>query len=186
MRLLFEIDTQDYKKNGSVFSRPSVRGIIVRGDKLAMIHSLKYDYYKFPGGGIDSGEAHIDTLVREVREESGLTVIRDSVREYGYVHRIQKGTHEDIFIQDNFYYLCDTEDNIGEQRLDDYENDEQFTLEYVTPQHAIEVNRNGNHRERSDDPGFFVMTDRENRVLEILIGEGIICSGNSVQLTVDS
>ncbi|MGN0696787.1 MAG: NUDIX domain-containing protein [Oscillospiraceae bacterium] len=177
MRLLFEIDTHDYKKNGSVFSRPSVRGIIVRGDKLALIHSLKYDYYKFPGGGIDSGETHIDTLIREVKEESGLTVISDSVREYGYVHRIQKGTHEDIFIQDNFYYLCDTEDNIGEQRLDDYENDEQFTLEFVTPQHAIEVNLNGDHREKSDDPRFFVMTSRENRLLEMLINEGIICSG---------
>lgn len=181
MRLLFEIDTHDYKKNGSVFSRPSVRGIIVRGDKLAMIHSLKYDYYKFPGGGIDSGEAHIDTLIREVREESGLSVIPDSVREYGYVHRIQKGTREDIFIQDNFYYLCDTEDNIGSQRLDDYENDEQFTLEFVTPSNAIEVNRTGAHREKSDDPFFLCITDRENRVLEMLLNEGIICSDDPIQ-----
>lgn len=174
MRLLFEIDTHDYKENGTVFSRPSVRGIIVRGDTLAMIHSLKYDYYKLPGGGIEHGEAHIDTLVREVREETGLDVIRDSVHEYGYAHRIQKGTHEDIFIQDNFYYICSVGDNISEQHLDDYENDEKFTLEFVTPRHAIEVNLNADHGEKSDDPRYDVMISRENRVLEMLINEGII------------
>lgn len=174
MRLLFEIDTHDYKKNGTVFSRPSVRGIIVCGDKLAMIHSLKYDYYKFPGGGIKQDEAHIDTLIREVREESGLTVLRDPVREYGYVRRIQKGTREDIFIQDNYYYLCEAEENIGSQCLDDYESDEKFNLEYVTPRHALNVNINGDHGEKNDDPIYSVMFDRENRVLEMLMNEQIV------------
>ena len=47
MRLLFEIDTKDYDPNGKPFVRPSVRGIIIRDGKVAMVHSLKYDYYKF-------------------------------------------------------------------------------------------------------------------------------------------
>ena len=34
MRLLFEIDTNDYNKNGTVFVRPSVRGIIIKGEKI--------------------------------------------------------------------------------------------------------------------------------------------------------
>ena len=91
MRLLFEMDAKDYDPDGKVFSRPSARGIIIRDGKIAMVHSLKYDYYKFPGGGIEKGESPEQTLQREVAEEAGLQVIPQSIREYGLVHRVQKG-----------------------------------------------------------------------------------------------
>ena len=129
MRLLFEIDRKNYKKDGTFTARPSVRGIIIKNNKLAMIHSLTYDYYKFAGGGIENDENHLDTLIREVMEESGLKVIPDSVREYGLVHRVEKGDSEDIFIQDNYYYLCSAEDTVYAQSLDQYEDEEKFTLE---------------------------------------------------------
>mgnify|MGYP002511038206 CR=1 FL=1 len=47
------------------------------------------------GGGIETGECMQDALIREVLEETGLCIIRDSIQEYGQVHRIQKGTKED-------------------------------------------------------------------------------------------
>ena len=90
MRLLFEMDAKDYDPDGKVFSRPSARGIIIRDGKIAMVHSLKYDYYKFPGGGIEKGESPEQTLQREVAGEAGLQVIPQSIREYGLVHRVQK------------------------------------------------------------------------------------------------
>ena len=40
MRLLFEMDAKDYDPDGKVFSRPSVRGIIIRDGKIAMVYSL--------------------------------------------------------------------------------------------------------------------------------------------------
>lgn len=52
MRTLFEMDKKNYDSSGKVFYRPSVRSIIIRGGRVAMVHSLMYDYYKFPGGGI--------------------------------------------------------------------------------------------------------------------------------------
>ncbi len=169
MRLLFEIDKKDYNPNGTCFIRPSVRGIIIRDGKIAMVHSIKYNYYKFPGGGIEQGEEHITTLIREVKEETGLIVIPNSIREYGLVHRVQKGDIEDMFVQDNYYYLCEVEDTREVQKLDDYEAYEEFTLEWVTPQHAIEVNRTCEHGGTDK-----VMVEREVRVLEMLILECIV------------
>lgn len=168
MRELFIIDKKNYIENGTVGKRPSVRGIILKNGKIAMMHSLKFDYYKLPGGGIEEGEALEDTLVREVREESGLVVKAASIQEFGFVRRIEKGKIEDIFIQDNYYYLCDVEEMVIAQQLEDYEEEEQFTLEWVTPAKAIAVNQNANHGEKEKTQTFRGMLERENRVLELI------------------
>ena len=171
MRLLFAIDKQDYAACTYTFVRNSARSIILRDGKIAMIHSLKYNYYKYPGGGIEPGESAVDALIRETAEEAGLTVVPDTIREYGYVHRIQKSTVEEdeCFIQDNYYYLCDVEEGVRPQKLDDYESEEHFTLEYVKPETAILSNRTKDHGPK--DP---VMLEREARVLEMLLSEGLI------------
>lgn len=57
MRLLFEMDKKDYTGCTHTYVRNSARSIIIVGGKIAMVHSLKYDYYKFPGGGIEQGES---------------------------------------------------------------------------------------------------------------------------------
>ena len=105
-------------------------------------------------------------MIRETREEAGLTVVPGTVKEYGYVHRIQKSDHDDAdyFVQDNYYYLCEVEESVQSQDLDDYEADEKFTLEYVEPDKAIFVNRNVNHDRKE--------IEREARVLELLKEEG--------------
>ena len=169
MRMLFEIDTKDYDINGTTFSRPSARGIIIKDGRLAMIHSLKYEYYKFPGGGIEENEDKKNALKREVLEETGLTVISETIKEFGMVHRIQKGDYEDVFIQDNYYYLCNVKDELREQKLDDYEKDEGFTLEYVTPDFAVKTNSECHHKEAD-----MIMIARENKVIDILVKEGYI------------
>lgn len=168
MRELFSMDAGNYPANGREHARPSVRAIIIEGGRIAMVHSLRYDYYKFPGGGMESGEDKLDTLLREVREEAGLVVDAGSVREYGRVRRRQRwdGPEADIFVQENYYYLCRAS---GEslQELDDYEREERFTLEWVEPAVAIAANRSSDH-----GPKDAYMIEREARVLELLIGEG--------------
>lgn len=169
MQLLFSIDTKDYDPSGTAFVRPSVRSIIIRDGRIAMVHSIKYNYYKFPGGGMEPGETQIDALIRETMEEAGLAVILSSIREFGYVHRVQKGKKEDMFIQDNYYYLCDVEPEIRPQELDDYEANEHFTLEFIAPETAIDINRNCPHGPKDQN-----MLEREARVLEILMEEGLL------------
>jgi len=100
-------------------------------------------------------------------EESGLKIIPSGIKEYGYVYRIQKGIREDVFIQENFYYLCDVEDEIHNQKLESYEEDEEFTLEYIDPIFAIKTNRS-----KISGPKDQNMLEREARVLEMLIEEG--------------
>ena len=168
MRHLFTIDTKDYNPDGTVEIRPSVRGIVIRDGKILMVHSLKYDYYKFPGGGIEAGESKAEALRREVREETGFDVDPDSIREYGLVHRRSRGKETDLFIQDNFYYLCKVSDGVG-QELDDYEAEECFTPEFVTPQWAVEVNRFHDHQGK-----WGVVQERDSRLLELLVKEGYL------------
>ena len=169
MRLLFELDMKNYDVNAPVYKRPSVRGIILRGGRIAMVHSLKYDYYKFPGGGMEDGESLTDTLLREVREESGLIVVPESVKEFGLVRRIEAGDEGTVFEQDNYYYVCEADDASVGQELDDYEADERFTLEYVTAEQAIASNRKPDHGPKSP-----IMIEREARVLELLLDEKYI------------
>ena len=171
MRLLFEMDKKDYGGCTHSFTRDSARSIIIRNGKIAMIHSQKYDYYKFPGGGIENGETPIEAMIRETQEEAGLTVIPETVREYGYVHRIQKSDQDpsECFVQENYYYLCDAVGGLGSQALDEYEKAESYQLEYVDPAFAIEKNR-----EVKGSPYNRMMFERETRVLEMLLSEGLI------------
>ena len=171
MRLLFNMDKKDYADCTRLFSRNSARSIVIRDGKIAMIHSQKYHYYKFPGGGIEKGEDPISAMIRETREEAGLIVIPETVREYGYVHRIQKSDSDaaECFVQDNFYYFCDALEELSTQNLDDYEAEESFQLAFVDPEAAIKANRSV-----KESPYNPLMFEREARVLEMLISEGVV------------
>ena len=171
MRLLFEMDKKDYGQCTHSFVRNSARSIIIKNKKIAMVHSVQYDYYKFPGGGIEKGEDPIDAMIRETREEAGLTVIPETIKEYGYVHRIQKSDLDETecFVQDNYYFLCEAEECVVSQDLDEYEASETYTLEFVDPQVAIRKNRNV-----LQTPYNPMMFEREARVLELLLLEGLL------------
>ena len=166
MKLLFEIDFKDYNPSWKIVTRPSARAIIIKNNKVYMIYSKKFDYYTFPGGGIEKGESVTDCLIRESKEEAGLIIKPETIKEFGYVHRIHKDIYdnESIFVQDNYYYLCDVEDNIINQSLTKREKDEGFSLELVDINKAIDVNRNHNHGSFS-----YEIIDKDTKVLEMAI-----------------
>ena len=142
MERLFEIDLKDYKETDKVFKRPSARAIILIKDKIALVYSKKEKYFKFPGGGIHADEDKKEALIREVREEVGMVVIPDSIREFGSVLRRQKGNVDDdtMFEQENFYYLCDVEDEIVSQELDEYEDEAGFELRLPSCSSCLAMN----------------------------------------------
>ena len=170
MRLLFTMDKKDYDPAGSRFRRPSARGILLMGREILLVRDGRHGYYKFPGGGIDPGETPRQALIREVREEAGRVVIPESIREYGLVRRLEKGRREEIFEQENYYFFCEAEKDLVPLSLDDYELEDGFTPEIVSPARAAEANRaflagEGPEKCRRE-------AEREGRVLELLIREG--------------
>ena len=50
MRLMFELDRKGYGPCIRTCARDLARSIIISAGRIAMVYSLKYDYYKFPGG----------------------------------------------------------------------------------------------------------------------------------------
>ena len=166
MKRLFEIDIKDYGVGCKVYRRPSARGIILQEDKIALVYSEREGYYKFPGGGIHENENPETALIREVREETGLVVIPDSIREFGRVLRRQKSDKSEntIFEQENFYYICDVETaNIG-QELDEYEREAGFVLRVLPIDEAICANDEYHSENYFDE----VMIKRELRVLQMV------------------
>ena len=168
MRELFSMDKHDYDPALPRFVRPSVRAIIRRGGKVAMEHVTRYGYYKFPGGGIDTGETQLETLCRETREEAGLVVRPETAKPYGMVPRIRlskDGGH--IFEQMNYYYLCDVLPDPVPTDRDAYEIEEGFTLEWADPKAVIDANL------AADAKGLgWGMPWREAQVLQMLQDEG--------------
>ncbi|MBR5027056.1 NUDIX domain-containing protein [Candidatus Saccharibacteria bacterium] len=171
MRQLFTIDLKDYNPDAKKFYRPSVRGIIFDDEgKIAMIYSRKYHFYKFPGGGIEGDETHLETLAREIKEETGMTLIPESAKEFGEVLKIQKGDEsgkDTIHIQQNYYYTCEVEDEIGDQNLDDGEKSLEFVLKFVPVEEAIAANS----AFENENTFMKQMAERERRVLEIIRDE---------------
>ncbi|MBQ3161735.1 MAG: NUDIX domain-containing protein [Oscillospiraceae bacterium] len=167
MRLLYEFDYNDYDKCIRSYERNAVRAIICKGNDIAMVKSDKEGYYKFPGGGIEKNESHIEALIRETLEETGLSIIPESIREYGFTCEKRKSTYDfdEIFIQNSYYYFAEVNDSISELSLDEYEKVLGYHLEFVPPAIAYEANKEIGKNYYSS----FIL--REAKVLELLINE---------------
>ncbi len=90
MRELFYLDQHDYKEDGKQYSRPSVRGIIIQDGKVLLVHSEKYDYLKFPGGGIEDGENHVTRYTLHQQEEENPMVTPEAITFWNKKTRITR------------------------------------------------------------------------------------------------
>ena len=91
--------------------RKATRAIIIEGDQLLVMHRNKYgeQYFTLVGGRINDGETFTDALVREVREETGLEIVKGRLvffeehpEPYNeqYIYLCEVAPHGDVTIQE--------------------------------------------------------------------------------------
>lgn len=159
-----EIDYEDYEPDGSVFKRTAVRGIVHKEGKYLIVYS-KYGDYCFPGGGREKGEELIETLIREVREETGYQVLTETVQEYAVIHEKRKGKIDDILLMDSYYFFCDVHSEQGEQDLDEYEMDFEYQVGWLS---LDEVIRRNEMVENHEHTPWIV---RENAIMRTILSQ---------------
>lgn len=162
----FTIDLKNYKNEHTIWKRKAARAIIKSAEGYLLIYS-RYGDCKFPGGGVKRGESLEDALVREVQEETGYHVRRDSIKTYGKVMEIRKGDKssgpiEEVLEMESLYFLCEVEPEAGERKLDAYEKEYNYRVIWMTLEQAIEKNR----QVAAIDACPWVI--RETRVMELL------------------
>ncbi len=158
------LDLKNYDKAESVYKRTAARAIIKKDSKYLLIFS-KYNDYKFPGGGVEAGEDLKEALIREIKEETGYSAIKDTIDYYGETFERRKGETTDVMEMFSHYFYCQVDDGVGVQNLDDYEEEYGYQVVWMTLEEAIEKNR------QVTDLDACPWVIRDMKVMEILLNE---------------
>ena len=141
MKRLLTMDLKNYTDDMPVFEKHTVRAVILRDGKMAMQLSGRGEY-KIPGGGVERDESHVDALLREVREETGLLVIPESIRPVGEILEVredvfQKGTK---YVCHSYFYFCDAESETVATSMTSSEIAKGFHPVWETPARIVAAN----------------------------------------------
>jgi RimJ/RimL family protein N-acetyltransferase/8-oxo-dGTP pyrophosphatase MutT (NUDIX family) len=132
----------------NIIRRQATRAIIRKNKTILMVRSSVGDV-KFPGGGMQAQETPIETLKREVLEETGYRVLAvgDHV---GYIEEFKNAYESDaqLFAMRSDYYEASVANNPIELELDAYEAELGFHPVWMTLDEAIEANLNCTHPQR--------------------------------------
>lgn len=118
MKRLLTLDLKNYTDDMPVSEKHTVRAVILHDGKMSMQLSGRGEY-KIPGGGVEGSESHTETLLREVREETGLLVRPESITAIGEILELR----EDVFrkgtkyVCHSYFYLCDVLDKTVETQM---------------------------------------------------------------------
>lgn len=84
--------------------RPSAYGVIIKDGKVLL--SAQWNGYDFPGGAVEKGETLEEALLREIKEETGITAAKGDLlymTEQFFVHPVSRKCFHAIL----FYYKCE-------------------------------------------------------------------------------
>lgn len=173
MRQIYCSDLKDYDDLDNKYLRVACRAIIIKDNKLAMIKGKKFNELKFPGGGLEQDETHLECLMREVVEETGLIIDVLTQTPFGLVTEIRKSTIEvdTIFQMNSYYYTVSLDDTkLGKTNLDPYEIEHGYELIWVDIHDAITTNKLALSQSIADA----TWIKRELKVMELLKVEALL------------
>lgn len=141
MKILAVFDEKNYQNTVETYEKYSVRGIIMRDGKLAMQCS-KEGEYKIPGGGLEDGEDYEQALIREVLEETGLHVKKESIRELGEIQEIRKDIFEEKkkYICHSLFYYCEVDGKQEQLHLTASEIAKGYEMKWASPEEVYRRN----------------------------------------------
>lgn len=141
MERLLTLDAGNYPPGMSELRRNGVRAIIFVEGRLLLIEN-DFGEVKLPGGGVEAGESEIDALIREVREETGYEVIRESIRPFGEILEKRLSNREPmIWHHTSHLYFCDVGPDRGPCCYTENEKKHGFRPVQYTVEAALEKNR---------------------------------------------
>ncbi len=122
--------------------RPSAYGIVIMDNKILLVR--ENGKYHLPGGGLDFGEDPKNAVIREVREETGITtedpIIIDVVSSffsYGANDNPPNLQHVNSLL---IYYSCKfVSEDAGDIKLDEYEREAGLSHEWVEVSQLNEI-----------------------------------------------
>ena len=140
MEKILVMDEHNYDDDLGEILRVAVRGIIFVDGKLLMIEDSSGEV-KLPGGGMGPGEDDHQALIREVKEETGYDVIRESIKPFGEIEEKRLAVYEPmIWHQINRLYFCDVYPEQGQCKYSENEKKHGFHQTFYTIEEALEKN----------------------------------------------
>lgn len=168
MKKLKVMDAKNYDDAIGEIYRVAVRAIVCVNGKLLLIQSKRGEI-KLPGGGQESGETDIDTLIRETLEETGYHVIPSSIREYGEVEEKRRSSEGMLWHQMNRYYFCDVEEEQDHCNYTEKEKSKGFQQVWYSLEDTLSMMEVVLKKEAKE-----VWSQREYVVLKMIQDEGLI------------
>ena len=155
MELLAELSDKRTGLNSSALQkfkiRKAARAVIIdtRGQVLIQ-HAVKGRYYKLPGGGAERGESIMQTLRREILEETGYKI--KVMKPIGAVIEYR---HREKLLQLSYCFLARPDGKQGKTSLDHGEKLAGFVSEWHTKKRALALIKTG---KKVLSPPFFIVT----------------------------